>query len=80
MSASPPVNRTPDQIRASIETNRAELGAAVERLRAQATELADWRGHLRRHRTEVLVGAAVAGFLLGGGIAAVASRFRRRRR
>ena len=80
MSASPPVNRTPDQIRASIETNRAELGAAVERLRAQANELADWRGHLRRHRTEVLIGAAVAGFVLGGGLAAMAGRLRRRRR
>jgi orotate phosphoribosyltransferase-like protein len=80
VSASPPVNRTPDQIRASIEANRAELGAAVERLRAQATELADWRGHLRRHRTEVLVGAAVAGFVLGGGIAAMAGRLRHRRR
>jgi hypothetical protein len=80
VSASPPVNRTPDQIRASIEANRAELGAAVERLRAQATELADWRGHLRRHRTGVLVGAAVAGFVLGGGIAAMAGRLRRRRR
>jgi hypothetical protein len=80
MSASPPVNRTPDQIRASIEANRAELGAAVERLRAQATELADWRGQLRRHRKEVLIGAAVAGFVLGGGIAAMAGRLRRRRR
>lgn len=79
MSASPPANRTPEQIRASIEQNRAELGAAVERLRAQATELADWRGHLRRHRTQVLVGAAVAGFVLGGGIAAMAGRFKRRR-
>jgi len=79
MSASPPANRTPEEIRASIEANRAELGAAVERLRAQATELADWRGHLRRHRTEILVGAAVAGFVLGGGIAAIAGRFRRRR-
>jgi hypothetical protein len=79
VSATPQVNRTPDEIRASIESNRAELGAAVERLRTQATELADWRGHLRRHRNEVLVGAAVAGFVLGGGIAAVASRFRRRR-
>jgi len=74
-----PVKRTPDQIRASIEANRAELGATVERLRSQANELADWRGHLRRHRTEVLIGAAAAGFLLGGGIAAVASRFRRRK-
>ena len=76
---SPPVDRSPEQIRASIEQNRAELGAAVERLRAQATELADWRGHLRRHRTQVLVGAAVAGFVLGGGIAAMAGRMRRRR-
>jgi hypothetical protein len=75
----PQTSRTPDQIRASIEANRTELGAAVQRLRTQATELTDWRGHLRRHRTEVLVGAAVAGFVLGGGIAAVAGRFRRRR-
>ena len=82
MSATPPaqpVSRTPEQIRVSIEQNRAELGAAVERLRSQATELADWRGHVRRHRTQVLVGAAVAGFVLGGGIAAMAGRFRRRR-
>jgi orotate phosphoribosyltransferase-like protein len=79
MSASPPADRTPAEIRASIEQNRAELGAAVERLRAQATELADWRSHLRRHRTEVLVGAAVAGFVLGGGIAAMVGRLRRRR-
>jgi hypothetical protein len=81
VSATPPaqpVSRTPEQIRASIEQNRAELGAAVERLRSQATELADWRGHVRRHRTQVLVGAAVAGFVLGGGIAAMARRFRRR--
>jgi hypothetical protein len=75
----PPPDRTPYEIRASIEANRAELGVAVERLRAQANELADWRGHLRNHRTEVLVGAAVAGFVLGGGIAAIAGRFRRRR-
>jgi Protein of unknown function (DUF3618) len=74
----PAAGRTPDQIRASIEANRAELGVAVERLRAQATELADWRKHLREHRTQVLVGAAVTGFVLGGGIAALAGRFRRR--
>jgi hypothetical protein len=74
-----PPSRTPEQIRASIESNRAELGAAVQRLRTQATELADWRGHLRRHRREVLIGAAVTGFVLGGGIAALGSRLRRRR-
>ena len=82
MSATPPpqpVRRPPSHIRASLEQTRAERAAAVERLRAQATELADWRGHVRRHRTQVLVGAVVAGFVLGGGIAAMAGRFRRRR-
>ena len=33
--------------------------------------MTDWRGHLRRHQHEVLIGAAVAGFVIGGGIAAV---------
>ena len=62
--------RTPEEIRRSIEANRAELGLAVERLRTELTRAMDWRAHLRRHRREVLIGAAVAGFVLGGGIAA----------
>jgi hypothetical protein len=62
--------RTPEEIRRSIEANRAELGMAVERLRTELTRATDWRAHLRRHRREVLIGAAVAGFVLGGGIAA----------
>ena len=63
--------RTPAEIRQSIEANRAELGLAVERLRGEVTKATDWRGQLERHRKEVIVGAAVAGFVLGGGIAAV---------
>lgn len=63
--------RSPDEIRRSIEANRADLGLAVERLRTEVTKAADWRSHLERHRKEVLIGAAVAGFVLGGGIAAV---------
>jgi hypothetical protein len=62
--------RTPEEIRRSIEANRAELGLAVERLRTELTLATDWRAHLRRRRREVLIGAAVAGFVLGGGIAA----------
>ena len=62
--------RTPDEIRRSIEANRAELGIAVETLRAEITRATDWRSQLRKHRREVLIGAAVAGFVLGGGIAA----------
>ena len=63
--------RTPEEIRRSIEANRAELGLAVDRLRAEVTEVTDWRKQLRKHRKQVLIGAAVAGFVLGGGIAAL---------
>jgi hypothetical protein len=63
--------RTPEEIRRSIEANRAELGLAVERLRGEVAEATDWRRHLRNNQKQVLIGAAVAGFVLGGGIAAV---------
>jgi hypothetical protein len=63
--------RTPEEIRRSIEANRAELGVAVDRLRAEVTEVTDWRKQLRKHRKKILIGAAVAGFVLGGGIAAL---------
>jgi hypothetical protein len=72
--------RSPDEIRRSIEANRAQLGLAVERLRGEVTAAADWRAHLERHREKVLIGAAVAGFVLGGGIAAVTGMLTGRRR
>ncbi len=73
--------RTPDEIRASIEQNRQELGTAVERLRVEVVKLTDWRAQLRRHEPQVLIGAGVAGFVLGGGIAALgALTFGRKRR
>jgi hypothetical protein len=76
-----PAARTPEEIRASIEQNRQELGTAVEQLRTEVVKLTDWRGQLRRYEPQVLVGAAAAGFVLGGGIAALgALTFGRRRR
>jgi hypothetical protein len=72
--------RSPQEIRRSIEANRAELGLAVERLRGEVTRAADWRAHLQRHRREVLIGAAVAGFVVGGGIAAMTGLLTGRRR
>jgi hypothetical protein len=73
--------RTPEEIRDSIERNRQELGTAVEQLRVEVVKLTDWRGQLRRHEPQVLIGAGVAGFVLGGGIAALgALTFGRRRR
>jgi hypothetical protein len=71
--------RTPEEIRSSIETNRQELVASVDRLRAEVAVAADWRRHLRRHQREVVIGAAVAGFVIGGGIAALGGVFGRRR-
>jgi Protein of unknown function (DUF3618) len=65
------VARTPDQIRASIEQNRQELGQSLDKLRAEVTDLTDWRGQVRRHQREVLIGAGIAGFVLGGGLAAI---------
>ena len=63
--------RTPEEIRRSIEANRAQFGLAMERLRGEVTAATDWRAHFQRHRREVLIGAAVTGFLLGGGLAAM---------
>jgi len=67
--------RSPEEIRQSIEANRQELVGAVDRLRSEVTLAADWRRHIRRHQREVMIGAAVAGFVIGGGLAV----FRRRR-
>jgi hypothetical protein len=63
--------RTPDEIRASIEQNRRELGTSLEKLRVEVVRVTDWRAQLRRHRQQVLLSAGVAGFVLGGGVAAL---------
>ena len=63
--------RTSNEIRASIEQNRHELGTSLEKLRGEVVRITDWRAQLRRHRTQVLIGAGVAGFIVGGGIAAL---------
>ena len=77
----PQPTRTPQEIRGSIERNRQELGTAVEQLRVEVVRLTDWRGQLRRYEPQVLIGAGVAGFVLGGGLAAIgALTFGRRRR
>jgi hypothetical protein len=72
--------RTAEEIRRSIEANRAELGLAVERLRGEVAEITDWRRHLRNNQKQVMIGAAVAGFVLGGGIAAMTGLLTGRRR
>jgi hypothetical protein len=73
--------RSPEEIRDSIERNRKELGTAVEHLRVEVVKLTDWRAQLRRAEPQVLIGAGVAGFVIGGGIAALgALTFGRKKR
>ena len=65
--------RSAAEIRSSIESNRMELASSVERLRGEVARITDWRGHVQRHRNELMVGAAVVGLVVG-------SRLLRRRR
>jgi len=39
--------------------------------------LTDWRRQLVVHQKKALIGAAAAGFLIGGGIGAIGGLFRR---
>ena len=66
-------SRSPEMIRQSIEETRRELMFSVNDLRSKIDELKDWRAHLRRNRKAALIGAAVAGFVIGGGVAATFS-------
>ena len=73
--------RTPQEIRASIERNRVDLGTSLERLRGEVVRLTDWRAQVREHQQQAAVAAGVAGFVLGGGIAGITGIvFGRRRR
>jgi uncharacterized protein DUF3618 len=67
--------RSPAEIRTSIETTRRELAFSVNDLRSKVSTLTDWRRPLAENRPAAIVGAAVAGFV----IAATVSLLRRRR-
>ena len=58
--------RSSEEIRRDIEAQREQLGHSVEALRSRVGELTDWRRQLREHRRELIVGAAIAGFAIGG--------------
>jgi uncharacterized membrane protein len=77
----PAAKRTPEEIRASIEQSRQELGTSLVRLRDEVTVLTDWRGQVRRNQQNLQVAAAAAGFVIAGGIGGLGSAlFGRRKR
>jgi hypothetical protein len=69
--------RTALEIRESMEANRRELARSIDRLQGEVSRLTDWRRQLREHRRPAIVGAAVAGFVIGGGLATATGLFRR---
>jgi hypothetical protein len=71
--------RKPEMIRAQIEETRHELAFSVNDLRSKMAEITNWRGQLVRNRKAALIGAAVAGFVIGGGVAAGVSLITGRR-
>jgi hypothetical protein len=65
----PPGTRSAEQIRRDLVQQRQEFGRSVEALRNRWVQVTDVRRQLSEHRTELAVGAAVVGFLIGGAIA-----------
>ena len=65
----PPGTRSADQIRRDIVQQRQQFGRSVEALRNRWVQVTDVRRQISEHRTELAVGAAVVGFLIGGAIA-----------
>jgi hypothetical protein len=58
--------RSAAEIRRDLDLQRRELGTSVELLRGRVAELTDWRRQVREHRSQLIAGAAIAGFALGG--------------
>lgn len=61
--------RTAEEIRRDIDLQQLELAISVQSLRTRVSELTDWRQQLNDHREQLIRGAAVAGFVIGGLVA-----------
>lgn len=69
--------RSSAEIRASLEETRRELSFSVNDLQSKIREVTNWRAKLAQNQQAAIVGAAVAGFVIGGGIGATIRLFRR---
>ena len=76
--ATPEPGRSPEQIRSSIEETRRELAFSVNDLRSKVDEITDWRRQIAENRDVAMAGAAVLGFVVGGGVGAFISLVKRR--
>jgi hypothetical protein len=74
----PSGQRSSAEIRASIEETRRELSYSVNDLQSRVKYMTDWRARLAENQQTAMIVAAAAGFVVGGGIAAIGGLFRRR--
>jgi Protein of unknown function (DUF3618) len=65
----PPGTRSAEQIRRDIVQQREQLSRSVDALRHRWIEATDVKRQIREHGTELAVGAAVVGIVVGGLIA-----------
>jgi type VI protein secretion system component VasF len=65
----PPGSRSAEQIRRDIVQQRQQLSRSVDALRNRWLQVTNVKRQIREHRTELAVGAAVVGFVVGGMIA-----------
>lgn len=72
--------RSADEIRASIDQTREELGVSLVKLRDEVGELTDWRAQVRRNSERLTIAAAAAGFVLAGGLGGAGSMLFGRRK
>ena len=73
-------NRTLDDVRREIESERDQLAGAAETLREEISEATNVGAKLRANLPAVAIGAVGVGFLLAGGMGATARLIFRRGR
>jgi len=71
------MGRHPQEIRESVRETRRELEFSIGDLKSKMAEITDWKRQLSEHRQEALIGAAAAGFVIGGGIAGIVGLLKR---
>ncbi|CAN5502753.1 hypothetical protein BH20ACT15_BH20ACT15_07430 [soil metagenome] len=64
-----PGTRSAEQIRNDVTTQRHELARSVDALRDRWSEATDVKSQIAKHKTELLIGAAVVGFAVGAVLA-----------
>jgi hypothetical protein len=65
-----PRERTPEEIRRELESEREQLAQAVDTLRGQVNEMTDVSSKLQKNLPAFAAGALGLGFVLAGGIGA----------